>query len=172
MYCSACGQQIEQNQPICPRCGRQTAAAPVATPASSYFYMRVHRHIQTLSILWIIYAIYISFTWLVAVPFLTGFFGGWAHHWHGGYGFYGLPFFHHFPWFAPFITIALMGRAILSAVTGFGLLRRAPWARTLALVTAFLTLIKPISGTALAIYTLWVLLPAASGQEYDQIAIV
>jgi hypothetical protein len=40
----------------------------------------------------------------------------------------------------------------------------------LAIVTAFLTLIRPFTGTALAIYTLWVLLPGASGQEYDQIA--
>jgi hypothetical protein len=37
-------------------------------------------------------------------------------------------------------------------------------------VAAFLTLVRPLLGTSLAIYTLWVLLPGASGQEYDQIA--
>ena len=50
------------------------------------------------------------------------------------------------------------------------MIRRAPWARTLAIVTGFLTLIKPILGTALGIYTLWVMLPTASDREYQQIA--
>jgi hypothetical protein len=56
-------------------------------------------------------------------------------------------------------------------VTGIGLLRREPWARTLAIVTAFLALIHPFTGTILGIYTLWVLLPSASGQEYEQIVV-
>ncbi len=73
-------------------------------------------------------------------------------------------------WFVPFITAIVLVRATLSLVTGLALLRRAPWGRTLALVTAFLTLIKPITGTILAIYTLWALLPAYSGAEYEQIS--
>jgi hypothetical protein len=71
----------------------------------------------------------------------------------------------------PLITAVLAGRALLCVVTGISLLRRAPWARTLAIVTAFLTLIDPLTGTALAIYTLWVFLPSASGQEYDRIIV-
>jgi uncharacterized protein YybS (DUF2232 family) len=74
-------------------------------------------------------------------------------------------------WLPGFITILVCGRAFLAALTGIALLRRASWARTLAIVTAFLTLIKPLTGTVLAIYTLWVLLPAPSGQEYEQIAV-
>jgi hypothetical protein len=56
-------------------------------------------------------------------------------------------------------------------VTGISLLRHASWARMLAIITAFLALIHPISGTILGIYTLWVLLPAASGQEYEQLVV-
>ena len=74
-------------------------------------------------------------------------------------------------WLPWFITLLVCGRAFLAAITGIGLLRRAPWARTLAIVTSFLTLIKPLTGTVLAIYTLWVLLPAPSRQEYEQIAV-
>ena len=74
------------------------------------------------------------------------------------------------PWFAPLITVIVIGRTILCVLTGLALSRRAPWARILAIVVAFLTIIKPISGTALAIYTLWVLLPSLSGQEYEQMA--
>ncbi|MGB0125422.1 MAG: hypothetical protein WBP63_18425, partial [Silvibacterium sp.] len=78
--------------------------------------------------------------------------------------------FGHMPWLVPLITTILIGRTILSVVTGLALVNRAPWARILAIVAAFLTILKPITGTALAIYTLWVLLPGPSAQEYDQIA--
>jgi hypothetical protein len=75
------------------------------------------------------------------------------------------------PWLMPLITAILIGRSILSFVTGFALVNRAPWARILAIVAAFLTILKPITGTALAIYTLWVLLPGPSGEEYDQMTL-
>jgi hypothetical protein len=74
-------------------------------------------------------------------------------------------------WIPEFITALIFGRALLAVITGIGLLRRAPWARTLAIVVAFLTLIKPLTGTVLSIYTLWVLLPAPSSREYEQIAV-
>jgi hypothetical protein len=50
--------------------------------------------------------------------------------------------------------------------TGWGLLNREPWARIMALVLGFLALIHPPLGTALGVYTLWVLLPAESEAEY------
>jgi hypothetical protein len=40
----------------------------------------------------------------------------------------------------------------------------------LAIVLGCFHLLNPPFGTALGIYTLWVLLPAASEQEYRQIA--
>jgi hypothetical protein len=40
----------------------------------------------------------------------------------------------------------------------------------LGIVLAFLALIRIPFGTALGIYTLWVLLPESSGQEYDALA--
>jgi hypothetical protein len=58
----------------------------------------------------------------------------------------------------------------LAFVTGFALINRKPWGRTLAIVAAILSLIKIPFGTALGIYTLWVLAPATSGMEYDAIA--
>jgi hypothetical protein len=89
---------------------------------------------------------------------------------HGFDGIYALPFFRA-TWLVPLITGILVLRSILCLVTGISLLRRAPWARTLAIVTAFLGLIHPLSGTLLGIYTLWVLLPSTSGQEYEQIVV-
>lgn len=168
MYCSACGQPVDPYQPYCPHCGRQVT--PIASaPPVPWVWNRVHRHVHTLGILWIVYAGWTMLQWLMIVPFLSGVFHSWGfpagHHWDG----FVFPFAH-MPWFIPIVTAILAARATLSLITGIAILNRASWARPLAIVTAFLTLIKPITGTLLAIYTLWVLLPSASGQEYDHIS--
>lgn len=169
MYCSACGQAIDAYQPYCPRCGRQVTPIATATPPP-WVWTRVHRHLHTLGILWVVYAGYIMLAWMAALPFLAGVFHGWAGP--GFRGFHGFPFpFEHMPWFVPFITVMLTIRAALSAVAGIGLLRRARWGRVLAIIMAVLTLIHPILGTILGIYTLWVLVPGLSGQEYEQMAV-
>lgn len=167
MYCSACGQPVDAYQTVCSRCGRPVT--PIATPTPPpWVWTRVHRHLQTMGILWIVYAGWQLVGWLIALPFLSGMFhgmDGWGPM-HEGFNF---PF-GHLPWFVPLITAILVGRAILCVVTGVALLRRERWGRVLAIVTAILTVIKPITGTILAIYTLWVLLPGLSGQEYESIA--
>jgi hypothetical protein len=168
MYCSACGQPMDPGQTICQKCGRQSAPVASYVPVS-YSRNRVHRHMQVMAILWIVYSLWIVLHWIIAVGFLAGAYTNWFHTGHAFGGLYAFPFFHA-TWLVPLITAVLVGRAILCLVTGFGLLRRASWARILAIITAFLALIHPITGTILGIYTLWVLLPAASGQEYEQIA--
>jgi uncharacterized membrane protein (DUF2068 family) len=59
---------------------------------------------------------------------------------------------------------------VLGIIAGWGLLDRQPWARTLAIVLGVINLIHIPFGTALGIYTLWVLLPAESEQEYRSFA--
>jgi hypothetical protein len=172
MYCSACGQPMDASQTTCQRCGRQSAPMASYAPVASVAYQsnRVHRHMQALAILWIGYSLWILLHWAIAVGVLSGALTHWAHHSRAFGGFDEFPFFHA-AWLVPLITVFLVGRAILCLVTGIGLLRRASWARILALVAAFLALIHPIGGTILGIYTLWVLLPAASGQEYEQMLV-
>jgi hypothetical protein len=58
---------------------------------------------------------------------------------------------------------------VVGALAGWGLVERRPWARTLAIVLGVLALFKFPLGTALGIYTLWVLAPAPSGAEYRAI---
>jgi hypothetical protein len=60
--------------------------------------------------------------------------------------------------------------AAAAFVTGWGLMQRRPWARTLAIVLGVLALFHPPFATALGIYTLWVLLPADAAQEYTAMA--
>lgn len=171
MYCSACGQPIDPYQPYCPRCGRQVTpiATPPPAPPVPWMWTRVHRHVHTVGILWIVYAGYTILTWMMAIPFLSGMFHGWGFPYGHGWDGFVLPF-ERMPWLIPMITAITAVRAVLCLITGIALLRRTTWARPLAIVAAFLTLIKPLTGTALSIYTLWVLLPSASGQEYDHIA--
>jgi hypothetical protein len=169
MYCSGCGQPIAPNQPVCAACGRPAAAfAPAAfTPGAYAPYNRVHRHLQTLAILWLAFSLFGVLAWFVAMPFLAFLFG------HGGHGFHthdNFPFPMSMGWILPFATIAIYLRAILGALTGIALLRRERWGRTLALVVAILSLIKFPFGTALGIYTLWVLLPTRSDDEYKALA--
>jgi hypothetical protein len=158
MYCGACGQPLEASQAFCQKCGRQSAPLASYAPAP-YNRNRVHRHMHTVAVLWII-----------AVGFLVGAYTHWAHMGHGFDGLYAFPFIHA-TWLVPLITAVLVGRAILCVVTGISLMRRASWARVLAIVTAFLAIIHPFAGTVLGIYTLWVLLPSASGQEYEQMLV-
>jgi zinc-ribbon domain len=168
MYCSGCGQLIPPGQQFCPHCGRPVTASPMPNVPPPYFYTRVHRHIQSLAILWIAYAAWTILGWLIAMSIFGGMFHSYFGHWnHGPWGEFP---FGHMPWFVPLITVVLIGRAVLSLITGLALLNRTRWARIFAIVVAFLTIFKLFTGTALAIYTLWVLLPGASGQEYEQLA--
>ena len=64
----------------------------------------------------------------------------------------------------------LLAGALIGVVAGWGLLERRPWARMLAIVLGCFNLVDMPFGTALGIYTMWVLLPARSEEEYRQIA--
>lgn len=53
---------------------------------------------------------------------------------------------------------------------GWGLMQRQRWARIAAVILGILSLFHPPVGTALGIYTLWVLLANNAGTEYEQLA--
>jgi uncharacterized membrane protein (DUF2068 family) len=74
---------------------------------------------------------------------------------------------------APFlgaIGMVLLGFAIVGAIAGWGLIARRPWARMLAIVLGCICLIHIPFGTALGIYTLWVLVPGDADAEYRSVA--
>jgi phage shock protein PspC (stress-responsive transcriptional regulator) len=69
------------------------------------------------------------------------------------------------------IAILLLAKAAFGFLAGWGLLQHERWARILALVLAFVSLFTNIPfGTALGVYTMWVLLPSQSEQEYEALA--
>lgn len=176
MFCQACGTQVGDGGRFCPMCGVPMVAAQPTYAAYPHHLprsgARVQRNLQTLGILWCVFGAYRIVAGLVGIFFLRAVtlrsfdsegwvFGG---NYHGPFG-YG--------WIAslvPFVAVYIICVAVLALLVGYSLLTRRPWGRTLAIVIGILTLLKPILGTALGIYTLWVLAPVASGVEYDAIA--
>jgi hypothetical protein len=174
MVCQACGTPAGEGVHFCPKCGTQVAMAQpmYVQPPMPMYLPRVQRNLQTLGILWCVLGVYRVINGLIGVIFLRAFtthnFGNDA--WIFGGRFHGA-----FPpmWMAglwPMIAFATVFAAAVALVAGYGLLNRRPWGRIVAIVAAILALIKFPLGTALGIYTLWVLAPGASGLEYDALA--
>jgi hypothetical protein len=140
-------------------------------PQVPMYLPRVQRNLQTLGILWCVLGVYRVVSGLIGIFFLRAFtthnFGDDS--WMFGNHYHAVP-----PvWIGalwPLIGIATVCTAALALAAGFGLLNRRPWGRVVAIIAAILALLKFPFGTALGIYTLWVLAPGASGLEYDAIA--
>jgi hypothetical protein len=76
-------------------------------------------------------------------------------------------------WLRPLISCIgwlILAKAAVGFFAGWGLLQREGWARIVALVVGFVALLNVPIGTALGIYTLWVLLPRESDDEYKALA--
>jgi ABC-type glycerol-3-phosphate transport system permease component len=70
----------------------------------------------------------------------------------------------------PMALFSIMMSVGCTVLTGYALLTRQPWGRVLAIIFAIFALIHFPLGTALGIYTLWVLAPRYSGDEYTALA--
>lgn len=166
-FCRECGVPCGAPQTVGPVVG-QTSAQPMraaAPPIPGYWpiypSLRVRQHVQPLGIMWCVYGVYRLCAVLIAYTAVHALVA------HGVFS--GMPVFlsQSIGSFMPAIllmTAALSGAAIL---TGIGLLTGKPWARILAIIFGILALIKIPFGTALGIYTLWVLAPRASGVEWE-----
>lgn len=155
MFCDRCGTHLQDSQRFCPACGKPAGVVPLMPVAS-----RIGGHIRLLGILWLA----LSAFRLIPGLFLVSMFR------HGPFSFLPpeVPFFVHGLLRA--VGVLILGSAALGILTGWGLLDRQPWARMLAIVLGCFNLVDMPFGTALGIYTLWVLLPAKSEEEYRQIA--
>ncbi|MGE5726283.1 MAG: zinc ribbon domain-containing protein [Acidobacteriota bacterium] len=158
MYCNHCGAPLAQEQMACPSCGRSVAEVR----SSIAIRTRVAGHLHLLAIFWFVMAAF----WIIptAVMFALAAAASAAP------GNMPPPA----RIFAPILFLAL-GFLFLAiggarAITAYGLLKARSWGRVLALIMAFLMLLDLPFGTALAVYTLWVLLPVEAGEEYQRIA--
>jgi len=120
---------------------------------------RVREHIRLLGILWLALSAFnavaavvlfiLANTLFLHLP-MTGENAGRLH-----------PFFRLIAW-------VVVVKAAAGFAAGWGLLQREPWARIVCLIMGFLALLNIPFGTALGVYTLWVLLPAEADEEYSQ----
>ena len=178
MYCDHCGKPLHPGSQYCTVCGLRVlpGVGPASYGARALAVApggRVRRNIELLSVLWVINGVLrlletFAFTFIGPMV-LPGLFG--ARHLHGWI----FPFFSSawllsmgFAW----IGILFGAFGIVHLILGWGLHERKMWARPLGLVVGLLALIRFPLGTALGIYTLWVLLPEPNRREYDQFAVV
>ena len=184
MYCAHCGAQMMPGQRFCSKCGQpvvstanSASAAQPAPPAQSSTGQpsvpvssvgiarpsRVARHLSVLGLLWIILSA------LRLIPGLALMVFGHMH-----FPFMLMPLPGPMRLFlAPFlggIGLLISGFAIAGVIAGGGLMARRPWARMLAIILGCISLIHFPLGTALGIYTLWVLVPAGADTEYRSLA--
>jgi len=177
MFCSGCGQPLTPGQQFCAQCGRAAAQVPPTAapgpqvPNIAFELANYATRVRALSTVWFIYGGLVLVTGLVGLTFasscLNGGLGPWMRGpWaHGGFPFgpgFG-PAILHFAW------VMVILRAALAFLAGWGLMERAPWGRVVAIVAAFLSILKIPIGTALAIWTLVTLLGYRNTTLYDQL---
>jgi hypothetical protein len=157
MFCDGCGVAVQAGQAFCSSCGKQIIGPPIATHQRR---TRVREHVHLLGILWLAIsalnaiggvAVYIVANTIFAPGNSTG-----------------APSFL-YPLLSV-VGILILAKAACGFMAGWGLLQRASWARLVALVLGFISLFNIPFGTAIGVYTLWVLLPLESGEEYEAMA--
>jgi hypothetical protein len=155
MFCDQCGAALVAGQLRCTRCGKEIVG--YVRPN------RVQEHVRLLGILWMAASALNVVGGLVLVVIANTLFnerlgqvpGSAAH------------------WLRPFLTfigILILAKAAAGFIAGWGLLQHEPWGRLVALVLGFIALFNIPLGTALGIYTFWVLLPTQSDDEYRALA--
>jgi hypothetical protein len=155
---------LAQGQIVCPQCNRPVAPQVPPVPGFEFLLAGYASKVRVLGILWLVYA---------GITLIFGIVGlAFAHAFLSGFG----PFAHsHVPqtWFFPgllrFAWLFMVGRAVLAAVAGWGLLERTQWGRIVAIIAAILSLIRIPLGTALGIATLIILIGARNWTLYDEL---
>jgi hypothetical protein len=158
MFCDSCGNPVQAGQAFCSRCGKQIVG-PVALMQQQAG--RVQGHVQVLGILWLALSALNTVGGLILFVLANTLFA----HLHE----FGAP---QAPtaFLRPLLSVIgvfVLVKALCGFLAGWGLMQREAWARVLALVLGFIALFNIPFGTAIGVYTLWVLLPAQSQHEYD-----
>jgi hypothetical protein len=160
MFCNQCGAQLQAGASHCGRCGK---------PALGLVELqrgRVREHVRLVGILWMAYSALHVFVGVGAILIAKVLLGHFVHLPSG-------PPPEVLIWLRPLINLAgwlILLKAAFGFFAGWGLLQKEEWARPVALVVGFIALLNVPLGTALGIYTLWVLLPSQSDDEYRALA--
>jgi hypothetical protein len=165
MFCDGCGTAVQAGQAFCSKCGKQILGPVIALrPVQG----RVQSHTHLLGILWLAMSALNAVGGVILLILGTTFF----------------PHLHEFAgkdanqvptgFLSALLTtlgVIVLAKAAAGFLTGRGLMQYESWARVVALILAFLSLFNIPFGTAIGVYTMWVLLPGNSQQEYDALAV-
>ena len=158
MYCNQCGKELQPNQQFCSSCG-----AAVGVAAMPVRQDPMERHVHLLGVLWLVLGLLTALGGVAVFIVAHVIFGP------GGVATQdGAPLF--LPPLLSLVSILVLVKAAASFLAGLGLLQRQSWGRVLALVLGFISLINVPFGTALGIYTIWVLLSANAEDRYRRLA--
>ena len=160
MFCNQCGSELQVGQAYCARCGKP-AGSPMTQQKN-----RVREHVKLVAILWMAYSSMLAMGGFLALFFAKMVIAHLVVIPNG-------PPPELFFWLRPFLGVIgwlILLKGAAGFLTGWGLLQQEGWGRVLALVMGFLALLSVPIGTALGIYTLWVLLPSESEREYQSMA--
>ncbi len=158
MFCDSCGAELKIGERFCASCGKPPGAAAVSLASATA--SRTARHVHLLGILWIAASVLNLIGG--AVLFILGntLFGRLV----PGENIF---LSHNFlQGLFTSLAVFLVVKAAAGLACGWGLLQHEPWARTPTLVLGFLELLHVPFGTALGIYTIWVLLYPQAEQDY------
>ncbi|MGD0567398.1 MAG: zinc ribbon domain-containing protein [Candidatus Sulfotelmatobacter sp.] len=158
MFCDGCGTAVQPGQSFCSRCGKQIlGTVSVMQPRPG----RVQGHLHLLGILWLAISAFNTIGGVVLYIIANTLFAR-LHQ----MGAPEAPTAFLRPLLSA-IAIFILAKALCGFIAGWGLMQREPWARIIALVLGFISLFNVPFGTAVGVYTLWVLLPSQSQEEYD-----
>ena len=161
MFCDGCGTAVQPGQTFCSRCGKQVVGPVTAMQMRPG---RVQGHVHLLGIVWLAISAVNTIGGVVLYVLANTLFA----HLHE-LGAPEAPTAFLRPLLSV-VAIFVLAKAACGFIAGWGLLQREPWARIVALVLGFIALFHIPFGTAVGVYTLWVLLPAQSQEEYDAMA--
>jgi hypothetical protein len=161
MFCDGCGAAVQPGQAFCGKCGKAIVGPVTALQMRPG---RVQGHLQLLGIMWLAISAFNTIGGVILYVIANTLFA----HLHN----MGAP---QAPtsFLRPFLSVIaclILLKAASGFIAGWGLLQREPWARIVALVLGFISLFNIPFGTAVGVYTLWVLLPTQSQAEYDTMA--
>ncbi len=156
MFCSTCGAQIQPHLSICPNCQR-----PIPSGVALTLPGRFDKHLHTLGILWFIAGGLFVIPGLILMAL-------------SNVVRLAIPATETVGRFVAPLALSIIGGSLFivaagGILVGWGLTKHQPWARMAAIVLGAVSLLHPPFGTALGIYTLWVLLSDHGGVEYERL---
>jgi uncharacterized BrkB/YihY/UPF0761 family membrane protein len=175
MYCSGCGQALQDGATVCANCGR-TVAAPVTPvsvaetiPGFEWQLSNYTSKVRVLGIFWIIYAVVALVVGVGGLTFANALLGNHLN-WFPHNDLSDNPLAEEWVRVAMHIAwVAITLRVALAFCAAWGLLTRASWGRVVAIIAAFFSILKFPFGTAMGIWTLVTMMGYRNSVLYEHL---